>query len=85
MEEAMMADEQDYLSAVQAAKYLGVNRQRVYELADAGRLGRRIGGYWLFTLAELDAYKQERTQRPKGGRPKSNAPSLSRPAGATES
>ncbi len=77
-----MADEQNYLSAVQAAHYLGVNRQRVYELADAGRLGRRLAGYWVFTQAELDAYKQERAERPRGGRPKSTAPSLSKPAGA---
>ena len=80
-----MADEQEYLSAVQAAKYLGVNRQRVYELADAGRIGRRLGGYWLFTQAELDAYNQERAERPKGGRPKNGAPSLSQPAGAMNS
>ncbi len=80
-----MTDEQDYLSAVQAAKYLGVNRQRVYELADAGRLGRRLAGYWVFTLAELDAYKQDRAERPKGGRPKSNAPSLSQSTGAMNS
>ena len=80
-----MTDEQVYLSAAQAANHLGVNRQRVYELADAGRMGRRLAGYWVFTQTELDAYKQERLERPKGGRPKSHAPSLDVPAGASVS
>ncbi len=66
-----MEQEPEYLNAVQAAKYLGVNRQRIYVLASEGRLGRQIAGYWLFTLPELDAFKQERAKRPKGGRPKS--------------
>ena len=66
-----MEQEPEYLNAVQAAKYLGVNRQRIYVLANEGRLGRQIGGYWLFTLPELDAFKRERAKRPKGGRPRS--------------
>ena len=65
-----MEHEQEYLSAVQAAKYVGVNRQRIYFLATEGRLGRQIGGFWLFTRSELDAFKQERAKHPKGGRPK---------------
>ena len=80
-----MTQEQEYLSAIQAAQYLGVNRQRVYELAAAGHLGRRLAGYWVFTRAELDAYRQERTFRPKGGRPKSDAPRAGRVVGATTS
>jgi excisionase family DNA binding protein len=63
-----MQSDQEYLNAVQAAKYLGVNRQRVYQLADAGRLGTRIAGYWIFTKAELDRFKT--LPKPKGGRPK---------------
>ncbi len=68
-----MADEPEYLNGDQAAVVLGTSRARVYELARAGRLGRQLGGYWLFTRAELDRYQQERAQRPKGGRPKARA------------
>ncbi len=69
-----MADE--LLKAVQAAKYLGITRQRVYELAEAGRLGQRIAGYWVFSKAELDAFKA--APKSKGGRPKSGAGTLTR-------
>lgn len=65
-----MAESQELLNGMQAAAYVGVNKQRIYELARAGRIGKQIGGYWLFTPEELDAYKAERAQRPKGGRPK---------------
>ncbi len=68
-----MTTEPEYFNAVEAAEYLGVIRQRVYDLAKEGRIGRRIGGYWLFTKEELDRYAAERTQRPKGGFPKDNA------------
>jgi excisionase family DNA binding protein len=68
-----MDKEPEYLNAVQAAKYLGISRPRIYELAKAGRIGRHVAGFWLFTAAELDTFKQERAQRPKGGRPKSAA------------
>ncbi len=59
-----------YLNALEAAEYLGVNKQRVYELARGGRIGRQIGGFWLFTKAELEEYNVERSKRPKGGRPR---------------
>ena len=74
-----MTTEPEYLSASQAAAYLGVHRSRLYQLTKAG-LGRRIGGYWLYTKAELDTYTA--APKKKGGRPKSIAPSLGRPAGA---
>jgi excisionase family DNA binding protein len=64
-----MRDDLDLFDAVQAATYLGVHRQRVYDLARAGRIGRRVGALWVFSRRELDAYKEERAQRPKGGRP----------------
>ncbi len=70
-----MADD-ELMSAVQAAEYLGVIRQRVYDLASRGRLGRRVGNLWLFSKAELDAYKAERASKPKGGRPKHEAGTL---------
>ena len=70
-----MEQEPEYLKAQQAASYLGVNRQRLYALVSEGRLGKQIGGYWLFTRAELDAYEQERSQRRKGGRPRKHVAS----------
>ena len=65
-----MGEELDLLDAVQAADYLGVNRQRIYELARAGRIGQRVGTLWVFPRQQLDAYKAARVHRPKGGRPK---------------
>jgi excisionase family DNA binding protein len=66
-----MQQNHDYLNAVQAADYLGVGRQRIYQLADAGKIGRRIAGYWVFSKSELDAYKAR--PKSKGGRPKESA------------
>lgn len=38
-----------------AAKYAGCSTKRLYALANAGRIGHRIGeGPWLFTTTELD-------------------------------
>jgi excisionase family DNA binding protein len=59
----------DYLTASEAADYLGVKRQRMYVLAGEGRLGQRVDGYLVFTKPELDEYMLQRTTRPKGGRP----------------
>ncbi len=67
-----MAHEEDLLNAAQAATYLGVSRQRIYELTDSGRLGKKIAGYWLYTRAELDEYIAQRETN-KGGRPKHEA------------
>jgi excisionase family DNA binding protein len=61
--------DQDYLTADQAADYLGVKRQRVYNLVSEGRLGQRVDGYLVFTKPELDEYIAQRATRPKGGRP----------------
>ena len=60
--------EEEYLNAVEAAAYLGLHRSRIYALADSGRLGKKLAGYWVFTRAELDAYKQ--TSLGQSGRPK---------------
>jgi predicted RNase H-like HicB family nuclease len=62
-----MADE--VLKASDAARYLGITRQRIYELAATGRLGHRVAGYWVFTTAELDGYRVERGSN-SGGRPR---------------
>ncbi len=63
-----MIDPNELLSGQEAAEYLGISRARIYALARQGRLGREIGGYWMFTRGELDAYKAE--PKSKGGRPK---------------
>ena len=64
-----MGDDRHYFNARQAAAYLGVKRQRVYDLVAAGRLLPLSPGLFVFTQAALEQYKQERAQRPKGGRP----------------
>ena len=69
------------LTAGEAAQILGVNRQRINQLAKAGRLGRQIAGrYWVFTRAEIEAFKNQ--PKSKGGRPKEVAGTLdqARPA-----
>lgn len=56
------------LTGADAARELGITRQRVTELAQSGRLGRQVAGrYWFFTREEIEAYKNDR----KVGRPKS--------------
>ncbi len=73
----------ELLTMTEAAAYLGVTRQAVHKLTKQG-VGTRYGSVWMFTPEELDAWRDK--PRPYGGaRPKSNAPSLSRPAGAIRS
>ena len=60
-----MADE--YLKASAAREWLGLSRSRLYKLVEEGRIGRKIGGVYMFTVAELDEYKKTRNE--KGGRP----------------
>ena len=67
-------EEQEFLNANEAAEYLGVHRQRVYQLIREKGLGRKIAGYWVFTKAELDAYLQ--APKGPGGRPKVDAGTL---------
>ncbi len=57
----------DLLSAAEAATYLGLSRQRIHYLAVTGRMGRQVGGFWVFTKTELDQFNEERVHRPKGG------------------
>jgi len=65
-----------YLSATQAAEYLGITRQALHNLTKTGQVGTRIGHAWVFTEAELDAWVNK--PRPNGGRPpkKSHAGTL---------
>jgi len=61
-------DHGELLDATAAAAILGVRRQRMYKLAEEGRLGRYHGTRPLFTRAEVEDYKAARN--PKGGRPR---------------
>lgn len=58
MDEILMGD--------QAADYLGVTYQRLHQLTKEG-IGRKVSGHWVFTRAELDAYRVQ--PKSKGGRP----------------
>ncbi len=66
MEELLMGGE--------AARYAGLSRQRLYQLASRGEVGRKVSGHWVFTRAELEAYKA--APKHKGGRPKDEAGTL---------
>ena len=58
------------LTLADAARALGLSRQRLAVLAKEGRLGRQVAGrYWVFTPAEIAAYKPH-VKASKGGRPK---------------
>ncbi len=51
------------------AALLGINRQRVNQLANEGRIGRKIGGrYWLFMRSDIERFRE--TWKRKAGRPK---------------
>lgn len=52
----------DLMLAGDAAKYLGVSRQRVHYLSKTGRLkpAETIGGVAFYSQEQLDAYKAER-------------------------
>jgi excisionase family DNA binding protein len=58
----------EYLNVVEAAEYLGLTKQRIHQLAQEGRIGRRIAGHFVFTREELDEYRS--SPKNKGGRPK---------------
>ena len=68
--------ELELMTVTQAAEYLGVTRQAIHLLTKRG-IGRRVGSVWLFTRAELDAYRA--MPRTHGGRP----PGAKTRAGAT--
>jgi hypothetical protein len=58
---------EDLLIGDAAAKYLGVTRARLYQLAATEHVGKRVGGHWVFTQQELDSYRDK--PKGKGGRP----------------
>ncbi len=72
-----MADEE--MISADAARYLGVTRERVSALVREGRLIGRIvaGRVRIFTKSELDAYRAQAATN-KGGRPKEEAGPIAR-------
>jgi excisionase family DNA binding protein len=62
-------DDNELMSAGQAAAYLGITRQRLDELAQAGRIRRqRVGRNYVYRRSDLDVFKAEGPGKP--GRPK---------------
>ena len=60
---------EEFMTAGEAMAYLGVSKQRLYELAEIGRIGRqRMGRFWLYNRRDVERYKNE--PKSKGGRPK---------------
>lgn len=49
----------------QAAKALGISRDRVIDLCNAGRMGRKLGGVWIIEGYELRANQVRGAGRPK--------------------
>lgn len=65
-----MVDQEELLTAGDVARETGLSRQRINQLATAGRLGRQIAGrYWVFTRDEVERFKPLAFAS-KGGRPK---------------
>ncbi len=52
----------ELLTANQVAAILGVTRQRVNAIARTGRMGRKVGRDYVFTPAEVAAYKAQPKQ-----------------------
>jgi excisionase family DNA binding protein len=70
-----MTTHDELITVGEAARIAGVSTQRIYELAAAGRLGRRVvDRYWLFTREEVAAYRD--APKDTGGRPPKNKPRL---------
>ncbi|MBA3943721.1 MAG: helix-turn-helix domain-containing protein [Herpetosiphonaceae bacterium] len=49
-------DSKQLLAVAEAAAYLGVTKQAVYQFTKQG-LGTRVGNMWVFTKAELDGWR----------------------------
>ncbi len=64
--------EQELFTSSEAAAHLGVTRQRVDQLGQAGELPRqRMGHFWVYKKADLDRWNVESNRRV--GRPKPEA------------
>ncbi len=53
-------DSKQLLAVAEAAAYLGVTKQAVYQFAKQG-LGTRVGNMWVFTRAELDGWRTQKS------------------------
>jgi hypothetical protein len=61
-----MADD-DLISGAEAAKILGVSRQRLAELADLERVPRtRVGRSWVYRRGDVEAVERMPRGRPTG-------------------
>ena len=47
-------------SATQAATILRISNRRVRQLAEIGKIGRRVGCRWKFTEAEVEEFQKTR-------------------------
>jgi excisionase family DNA binding protein len=65
----------ELLTTTQAAEYLGVTRQHTHALTKQG-YGTRYGSVWMFTRAELDAWRAQPKKGPGGRPPKAEAGQL---------
>ena len=48
----------EFLTTPQAARRLGISKIWLQKLAQAGRVGRKVGGRYLFTAQELEAFSK---------------------------
>jgi hypothetical protein len=79
MEEGMTQQDQ-LMTLAEAARELGLSRQRLALIAKEGRLGQQVAGrYWVFTPQEIEQYRPL-VKASKGGRPKEEAETLARAA-----
>lgn len=75
-----MSIEAEFLSAAEAAKYLGVHRETVYGLILDGAIrASKIGGRWRIPKASLDSYLLHGPLHPVRSRNKVDLPPRSRP------
>ncbi len=71
----MTPETPELLTTTQAAEYLGITRQHAHSLTKQG-YGTRYGSAWLFTRAELDAWRATPHKGPGGRPPKAHAGTL---------
>lgn len=58
---------EDWVMGAEALQIVGLSRERLRQLSEDGTLGRRVSKNWIYTRAELEAYKAK--PKDKGGRP----------------
>lgn len=58
----------DLLTTKQAAERLGMTPQRIRQIAEERKIGRKMGRDWFFSTHELEQLQQPAsTGRPRGG------------------